>query len=216
MWFISKTEFHTPMWFNQLSINHFKTHKSIKQILVNFSKNVYHFNSQTSQTSQTRPKSLVDYMKDMVVRLMIKADDMPAGKGRKDDKFVVSSGDENDAITNDNEYLFKQIVDEYCCSNESNSKLATSIINAMSIKDKNQYRRFATIFRKLEIQYLNRAKKYKEGSKKWKENYARSLFAKVAQMSLRSGNSSSELERAFSDSLRCCESRKSKKRNVFT
>ena len=102
-------------------------------------------------------------------------------------------------------------MDEYC----TNGSISRSIIRAKAeIKDENQHKRYAIIYRELHKCYLKRSTKMELGVKQ-EETYGRSMLTLTGEMSLRNSNSTSSLERGFSDSLRSCSDRKNKKRNVF-
>ena len=179
----------------------------MKQIFYKFAKNIHVYDDRQSI-------SLLDHVKKMVVKLMVASDDnFHTESMNKERRLIVSSESEAEASRANEKYaLFERVVDEYC---SVNGTLSRSCVKAMdAIDDENQYRRFAKIYREMEKIFLAKSARA-ETSKKREESYARAMFCKCAHMTLRNGNSSSILERSFSDSLRSCSDRKVKKRNVF-
>ena len=181
----------------------------MKQIFTKFADNFYQYDEKQNQSI-----SLLEHVKKMVLDLMVASDDnFYKETNEKESRFIVSSESEADVTRTSEKYdLFKRIVDEYCSENGTLSRSCKKTKDA--IEDVNEYRRYAKIYRKLETLFLERSER-SESSKKRNESYARAMFCRVAQMTLRNGNSSSILERSFSDSLRSCSDRKVKKRNVF-
>lgn len=185
-----------------------KSQISLKQIFYNFANDKNYYNEKESEKI-----SLKKYVQNKVIKLMESVDDsQDSQKEKEKNKYMISSESENERNENDPRAFFKKIVEDY---DECNSSFSKSIRKAMvSFQDENQYRRFAMIYREFEMGYLKKAAKERSVTKEL-EYKARAMFARVGHMSLRNLNSSSVLERSFSECIRCCSERKLQKRNVL-
>ena len=194
------------------SIN-FKSQNSIKQIYHDFAKNINCYDAKRT------PISLKNYVQNKIIKLMIAADDTEKKPEKeKESRFMVSSesADSQNSFMDHPESeqvaMFKKILADYANYNSSFSK---SIRKAMlEMREENQYRKFALIFREFEIGYLKMSNRATLKTKR-EEYHRRAMFCRVGLMSLLNGNSTSVLERSFSDCVRSCSDRKVTKRNVF-
>ena len=75
-------------------------------------------------------------------------------------------------------------------------------------------RKYAELYSKMEEIYFTKSGQ-SDNAKKMEQYKARALFCRVAYTSLRNSNSSSVLERSFSDCLRSLADKRVKLRNVF-
>lgn len=132
----------------------------------------------------------------------------------KDSRYLASSESESErSDVDDREQLFRKVIDDYTTWD---SAFAKSFIKAMpQFRQYNIYKRFAIIYRTFEDGYIQKAEKTDSKSKE-REYLARVIFCQVAHTTLRNSNSSSILERSFSDAIRSCSDRKTSKRNVFS
>ena len=172
--------------------------------------NIYYYD-----TNQSKSVSLREHVEENVLKLMLSVGGSEINKKskKKNNLLMVSSGESENESSNENEQtvMFKKIIADYADRSSSFSKTIKRASD--SHEEKNQYKRFAMVFRELELLYLDESETAKKSKRL--EYFARAIFAKIGQMSLRNCNSSSVTERSFSDCLRSCDNRKSKKRNVL-
>jgi len=95
--------------------------------------------------------------------------------------------------------------------------MSTSIyfIIISSLSKEPRMKQMVLIYYQFEKEYLERASDSRVDPKKKEIYLARALFCKVAQQILRNSNSSSILERCFSNALRCVSDKRVHLRNIF-
>ena len=158
--------------------------------------------------------SLCDYAKQKVVNLMHSID-QDSKSGKNECRDILGSSDTDTEVSNreSQSVIFRKVVDDYTDSNSPFAKTFFKSKNEYETEP-NRYKRYAMLYRLYADGYTRRALKSDSKSKE-REYKARVLFCRVAEMALRNGNSSSILERSFSDAIRSCSDKKNNRRNVF-
>ena len=159
--------------------------------------------------------SILDHVRKMVVKLMTVSDNYDEKKSKKSAMLVSSSESETESTrirSDERESIYNAVLDDYLGIRPGS--LNKSIKKALEGKKDVTMYELATLYLDLEHDYAKRANCVDISRKKW-EYEAKAAFCRVGHMSMRNCNSSSILERAFSDSMRSVAGRRASLREVF-
>ena len=182
---------------------------SIRKIMVDFCANI-HFNNINKQ-----PISLLNYAKNLMITHMKKAEREMIKKSEQSSESTISSDSETENV--DNFSQFSDVVEDYAhdCPADQMGRYQKKLFN--QLKKSGVHRLslnlldYSTTFRLLAKEYRDKISNGNVNT--FAVNRARFIFSDSAQHILRIGNSSSLLERSFSDSIRSLSSRRHKLRN---
>lgn len=125
-----------------------------------------------------------------------------------------SGNSDSEAEVSDESMYFSTVIDDYCdpaSTGRFQRKLVTKYLDEISSPDSLNLLEWSKMYIKMEDEYDDLLKKSKSAS--YAINKAKYIFATVAQLFLRIGNSSSVLERAFADAVRSIANRRVQLRN---
>ena len=192
---------------------------SMKEILENLAADRYVYESETKR------QSVLDHVKELVIQLMISSDDYMKAKTKvsNSNNLIVSSESETEvgptSDLQDRKNLFRSVIDDYL--GEKPSTFHKSMLKGLggtnpetNPETNPDMEKFARLYLTFDQEFAKRAK-IATDPKKAAEARARSTFSRVAHITMRNANSSSILERSFSDCMRSVADRRVVLREIF-
>ena len=168
--------------------------------------------------------SLLSYIKKTVLKQM-KLHDEHMEKhdqaAKKTGSLICSSESEADSSQSQSQAdklkIFESVINDYLGETDQKGKIGSlhkSILEYSTRHHKNEMKQKALMYLKLEKAYMQKVDETKHEGKKTLYK-ARALLCHIASQILRSSNSSSIIERCFSDSLRSVSDKRVQLRNIF-
>ena len=176
--------------------------ESIKALMESYCSNINHNNLNLPSVS------LLDHAQQLMLKIIKKTDAEMSKKSSKSGEPALSSDSENECL--DSEFNFREVLRDYI-SNDSvegrflkklKKKLTDHHIHPLSL----DLVPYSDVYRELANEFCS--KLINGSAQTYLLNKARYYLCLCAEMILRIGNSSSVLERAFSDSLICVGGRR--------